>query len=210
MEELFLRVIDYLGTFAFAISGMRLAARKKFDLFGAYVIGFVTAIGGGTIRDILLNKSVFWMTEPSYLICTAVALASVILFRRYIVKLEHTLFLFDTIGLGLFTVVGISVTLSHGYNMLIAIILGAITGSAGGVIRDILINEIPLLFRKDIYAMACVAGGVIYYSCTLLNFNTIITQLLTMFTVIIIRIVARKTNYSLPTLSVIDPEKKNK
>lgn len=210
MEELFLRVIDYLGTFAFAISGMRLAARKKFDLFGAYVIGFVTAIGGGTIRDILLNKSVFWMTEPSYLICTAVALASVILFRRYIVKLEHTLFLFDTIGLGLFTVVGISVTLSHGYNMLIAIILGAITGSAGGVIRDILINEIPLLFRKDIYAMACVAGGVIYYSCTLLNFNTIITQLLTMFTVIVIRIVARKTNYSLPTLSVIDPEKKNK
>lgn len=210
MEELFLRIIDYLGTYAFAISGMRLAARKHFDLFGAFVIGFVTAIGGGTIRDILLNKSVFWMTEPSYLICTAVALISVITFRRYIVKLEHTLFLFDTIGLGLFTVVGISVTLSHGYNMLIAIILGAITGSAGGVIRDILINEIPLLFRKDIYAMACFLGGLVYYLSTLLSLNLIVTQLLTMFTVIIIRIIARKTNYSLPTLSVIESEKKTK
>lgn len=210
MDNIFLTIIDYLGTFAFAISGIRLAAEKRFDLFGAYVVGFVTAIGGGTIRDILLNKPIFWMHQPSYLIGTAIALLSVVVFRKRIVKMEHTLFLFDTIGLGLFTVVGISISLDYGQNMLIAIILGAITGSAGGVIRDILINEIPLLFRRDIYATACVAGGLIYYLCTLVALHPIATQFLTMTTVILIRILARKTNFSLPQVNVLHFEEKEK
>ena len=102
----FLTLIDYIGTFAFAISGIRLASAKRFDWFGAYVVGFVTAVGGGTIRDLLLDVTPFWMLQSSYLIVTALALGFVILFGRYVIRLNNTFFIFDAIGLGLFAVVG--------------------------------------------------------------------------------------------------------
>ena len=102
----FITFCDYTGTFAFAISGIRLASAKQFDWFGAYVVGVVTAVGGGTIRDILLNAVPFWMEQASYLIVSALALLFVIAFRKYVIRLNNTFFIFDAIGLGLFVVVG--------------------------------------------------------------------------------------------------------
>ncbi|MDD6508867.1 MAG: trimeric intracellular cation channel family protein, partial [Bacteroidales bacterium] len=159
----FLNILDYIGTFAFAISGVRLAARKNFDLFGAFVVGFVTAVGGGTLRDLLLDVKPFWMMQPSYALITFLALIVVIIFKRWIVRLEYTFFIFDAIGLGLFTVVGVEKSLMAGNPMWVNVIMGCITGAAGGIFRDVLINEVPLIFRKDIYALACAGGGMVYW-----------------------------------------------
>ena len=157
----FVQILDFIGTFAFAISGIRLASAKRFDWFGAYIVGLATAIGGGTLRDVMLNVTPVWMTDSIYLICTAFAMFFVIIFGKYLIHLNNTFFLFDSIGLALFTVVGFGKSISLGYPFWVAIIMGSITGAAGGVIRDVFINEIPLIFRKEIYAMACVIGGLV-------------------------------------------------
>ena len=181
----FLTLIDYIGTFAFAISGIRLASAKRFDWFGAYVVGFVTAVGGGTIRDLLLDVTPFWMLQSSYLIVTALALGFVIL---------------DAIGLGLFAVVGIEKSITYGYPMWVGLIMGTLTGAAGGVLRDTLINEVPLIFRKEIYALACVFGGLVYYLCLYSGLNSTLTQIIGAVSVILIRILAVKYHISLPNL----------
>jgi len=196
----FINFVDYLGTFAFAISGIRLASAKRFDWFGAYVVGLVTAIGGGTARDLLLNVTPFWMQQPSYIIITGVALLSVIAFGKHIIRLNNTFFIFDAVGLGLFVVVGIEKSIEAGFPFWVSIIMGMITGSVGGIIRDILINEVPLIFRKDIYALACVLGGVVFYACTLIHLQTEITQILAAASVILMRIIAVRFHLSLPVL----------
>ena len=194
----FTTVIDYLGTFAFAISGIRAAGDKRFDLFGAYIIGLVTAIGGGTTRDLLLNLTPFWMLTPSYLIVSALALMVSLVLYRVIQKLSRTIFLFDAIGLGLFTVVGLEKALDAGFPFWVAVIMGMITGSVGGVIRDVLVNEVPLLFRRDIYALACVAGGLVFGLCMQLDLHLSVTKIIAASTVIIIRIAAVTYHIRLP------------
>jgi len=200
LEVNFIHLIDYAGTFAFAISGIRLASAKRFDWFGAYVVGLVTAIGGGTTRDLLLNATPFWMLQPSYLIVTGLALISVILFGKYLIRLSNTFFIFDAIGLGLFVVVGIQRTLGAGLPFWVAVLMGMITGSVGGIIRDILINEVPLIFRKDIYALACVIGGLVFYICFLLGISPTVTQIASAVSVILTRVLAVKYHISLPVL----------
>ena len=168
----FLTLIDYIGTFAFAISGIRLASAKRFDWFGAYVVGFVTAVGGGTIRDLLLDVTPFWMLQSSYLIVTALALGFVILFGRYVIRLNNTFFIFDAIGLGLFAVVGIEKSITYGYPMWVGLIMGTLTGAAGGVLRDTLINEVPLIFR-DLCPGLCVRWlGLLSLSVFRFKFDT--------------------------------------
>jgi uncharacterized membrane protein YeiH len=196
----FINIVDYAGTFAFAISGIRLASAKRFDWFGAYVVGLVTAIGGGTCRDLLLNVTPFWMQQPSYLIITGLALVFTILFGKWVIKLNNTFFIFDTIGLGLFVVVGIEKSVNAGFPFWVTIVMGMITGSVGGIIRDILINEEPLIFRKDVYALACVLGGVVYYLCTLLAWPEELTQIFSAASVIVMRILAVKYHLGLPAL----------
>ena len=193
-------IIDHLGTFAFAISGVRLAVNKQFDWFGAYVVGFITAIGGGTVRDLLLGVTPFWMLNASYLIVTAIALISFVFLRRIIERMNITIFLFDAIGLGLFTVVGIEKSLDANHPFWIAIIMGMITGSVGGVLRDIAINEIPLIFRREIYALACVAGGLVFTLCYYLGFSLPWTNGISATTVIVIRILANRFHVQLPTV----------
>ena len=200
----FITLIDQLGTFAFAISGIRNASEKNFDWFGAYIVGLVTAIGGGTTRDLLLQVTPFWMEQPSYLIVTAIALLSVILFSEKVLGFYKTLLLFDTIGLGLFVVVGLEKSLNAGFPFWVCIIMGTITGSVGGVIRDVLINEIPLLFRRDIYALACVFGGIGYYLCHLLDLPKAVTGMVAAGIVILTRIVAVKYHIQVPTLKSSD------
>lgn len=206
----FVQVLDFVGTFAFAISGIRLASAKRFDWFGAYVVGFVTAIGGGTIRDLLLDVTPGWMTDPIYLICTGLALLWVILFGKYLIHLHNTFFIFDSIGLALFTVVGVGKSLSVGYPFWVAIIMGSITGAAGGVMRDVFINEIPLIFRKEIYAMACVVGGTCYWLCDSLGMQSYACQVMAGTTVFIVRILAVKFKICLPTLSGHGGEKEER
>lgn len=198
----FTYIIEIIGTVAFAISGIRLAAAKRFDWFGAYVVGMVTAIGGGTLRDLLIGAPVFWMSSWMYIAVTGLSLLSVIVFRNFLIKGFRSLFLFDAIGLALFTVVGIEKTLAYGFDMWVAIIMGIITGSFGGVIRDILLREVPLFFRKDIYATACLAGGMVYWLTALENYNPIISQINCAITVIGLRVLANKYNWSLPILHV--------
>ena len=192
--------IEILGTLAFAISGIRLASAKRFDWFGAYVVGFTTAIGGGTVRDLMLSLTPFWMLDPTYLVVTAVALLSVIVFGRYVIRFNNTFFIFDAIGLGLFTVVGIEKTLSAGFPLWVGVIMGTITGAAGGVLRDILINEEPLIFRKEIYALACVFGGLVFWLCQLIGLGVGATEVATASSVILARIVAVHYGLKLPIL----------
>jgi uncharacterized membrane protein YeiH len=196
----FVQIIEFIGTFAFAISGIRLASAKQFDWFGAYVVGVVTAIGGGTIRDLLLGVTPFWMTDPVYLVCSGLALIWVIFFGKFLIHLHNTFFIFDSIGLALFTVVGVGKTLALGYPFWVAIVMGSITGAAGGVIRDVFINEIPLIFRKEIYAIACVVGGMVYWVCDLAGLNPMVTQISSGISVFIVRILAVKYQICLPIL----------
>jgi uncharacterized membrane protein YeiH len=191
-------LIDYLGTFAFALSGIRAAGGKDFDLFGAYVIGLVTATGGGTLRDVLLGLRPFWMTQPSYLVITGIALGASLLFRGRLNDFRSTFFLFDAVGLGLFVVVGIEKTLAAGFPFWVAIVMGMITGSVGGVIRDVLVNEVPLLFRRDIYALACVGGGLAYLLCFDLGLPLAVTEFTTAGVVILMRVLAVRYRIRLP------------
>lgn len=197
----FVQILDFIGTFAFAISGIRLASAKRFDWFGAYVVGFATAVGGGTLRDLLLDVTPGWMTDPIYLICTAMALVFVALFGRFLIHLNNTFFIFDTIGLALFTVVGVGKSLALGYPFWVAIIMGSMTGAAGGVIRDVFINEIPLIFRKEIYAMACVVGGLVYWVCAVMRVDDYLCQVACGVVVFLTRILAVKYKICLPILS---------
>jgi len=199
-------LLDLFGTFAFAVSGIKLASGKNIDWFGAYIIGLITAIGGGTIRDLLLDVHPFWMEDGKYLVTTGVALIASILFKEKLFKWGNTLFLFDTIGLGLFTIVGISKSLDAGLSVWVCVIMGTITGSLGGVLRDVLINEVPLLFRKDIYALACIAGGIVYFVCYGLEVPNQISSIISALTVILIRIVTVKFHIQLPILSTLNDE----
>lgn len=197
-------ILDLLGTFAFAISGIRIASGKQIDWFGAYIIGLVTAIGGGTLRDLLLDVTPFWMLDAKYFLTTGVALLTTILFKEKLFRWGSTLFLFDTIGLGLFTIVGITKSMDAGFSFWVCMVMGTITGSVGGVIRDVLLNEIPLLFRKDIYALACLAGGGVYFICGYFNLPIGVAELIAAATVIAIRLIAVKFHIHLPQLQPIN------
>ncbi len=191
--------LDILGTIAFAISGVLVAIHKKMDPFGILIIAFVTAIGGGTLRDILIGHTpVSWMKDMtfSYVILGSTLFA--IIFRNKINYLRTSLFLFDTIGIGLYTVVGIEKGISAGLHPIICIALGTISACFGGVIRDILCNEIPVIFRKEIYATACIIGGMAYFLINKLPIEGDFVFIIAGLIVIVIRLLAVKFKIALP------------
>ena len=194
------RVIEFIGTFAFALSGIRLAASKHYDWLGGFVCGVAVAIGGGTIRDVCLGLHPFWMLSPIYLLCTLLAQAVVILCHNYLGRLDRTWILFDTLGLALFNIAGIQKTIDCGFPFWVAIIMGCITGAAGGVIRDVLLNEEPVIFHKEIYAMACIAGGLVYWLLWYLHAGLYATVAAAFLVVCVIRLLAVKYHISLPKL----------
>ena len=202
MQDLSLiqQVLEFLGTFAFAISGIRHAAAKHFDWFGGYVCGVAVAIGRGTIRDVMLGTSPFWTTNPFYLLCTAFALLFVIVCRKHLERLKNAWFVFDTLGLALFTIAGIQKSIAFGQPYWVAIIMGCITGAAGGVIRDILLNNEPVIFQKEIYATACVLGGVSYWAIVTLGFPIEIATMCSFLITCVIRLVAVRYHIALPKL----------
>ncbi len=193
-------VLEILGTGFFAISGA-LAANDKAqpDWFGASFIGFITAIGGGSLRDILLGEHpLVWVNDIYfvYAIIAGVILASI--FFKTLIRLRRTFFLFDTVGIAMFTIVGTEKALSLGVNPMIAAIMGMFSAVMGGVIRDVLTNEIPIIFKKEVYATACLAGASIYLVLDHFGLERNSNFLLSAFVIILIRIVAVKKNLSLP------------
>ena len=194
------QVIEFLGTFAFAISGIRHAAEKTFDWFGGYVCGIAVAIGGGTIRDVMLGTTPFWMTSPFYMLCTALALVVVVVFSRWIERLQNAWFVFDTLGLALFTIAGIQKSIAFGQPYWVAIIMGCITGAAGGVIRDIMLVREPVIFHKEIYAMASVMGGLAYWLTIQLDNSVELSAIISFAVTCVIRFLAGRYHLSLPKL----------
>ncbi|UEA63193.1 trimeric intracellular cation channel family protein [Hoylesella buccalis] len=192
--------IEFVGTFAFAISGIRHAAAKNFDWFGGFVCGIAVAIGGGTIRDVMIGVTPFWMTSSIYIICTVLAQLFVIVFSKFLRRLDNTWFVFDTLGLALFTIAGIQKSLAYDFPFWVAIIMGCITGSAGGVIRDVLLNNVPIIFQKEIYAMASILGGLVYWVLISLGVDVSITVVSSFLVVCVIRFLAVRYHLSLPRL----------
>ena len=198
---MFYFLMDLLGTVAFAISGVLVAMDKRLDLFGVFIIAFVTAVGGGTLRDLLIgNTPVAWMLESTYIITIIGTVILAIIFREKIRYLRKSLFLFDTLGIGLYTMVGIEKGLNADLLPVMCIILGTITASFGGVIRDILCNEIPVIFRKEVYATACVVGGLSYFLLRKLPLSDEYVYLASILIVIGIRLVAVKFKIALPNI----------
>ncbi|SDM81680.1 trimeric intracellular cation channel family protein [Kriegella aquimaris] len=199
---MFYFIIDILGTIAFAISGVLVAMDKKLDLFGVFIIAFVTATGGGTLRDMLIGSTpVLWMQEPIYILTISVTVVFSIIFVKQLKYLRRTLLLFDTIGIGLFTMVGIEKGLSVDLLPIICIALGTITACFGGVIRDMLCNEIPVIFkRKEIYATACILGGLSYFVLILLPFDGAYAYMGAILIIITTRLLALKFNIALPNI----------
>ena len=191
-------IIELLGTVAFTISGVYSALQKRLDILGVLVIAFVTAVGGGTIRDILIGVTpVTWMrdlTIPCIILVTSIA---TVIFRRKVKDYKITLFLFDALGLGLFTIIGLQKGLSVSLHPAVCIVLGTVTGCFGGVVRDILLNQIPVLFRTEIYATACIAGGILYFG--LIHFTErAVTEFICIIFISTLRIVAYKKKWQLP------------
>jgi len=193
--------VDILGTIAFAISGVLVAMQKRMDPFGILIIAFVTAIGGGTLRDILIGITpVGWMKDMTFTYVILGSTVFAIIVRNRINYLRTSLFLFDTIGIGLYTVVGIEKGLNAGLHPIICIALGTISACFGGVLRDILCNEIPVIFRKEIYATACILGGITYFAMRYLPIDNNLIFAIAGAVVITTRLLAVKFKISLPSL----------
>ena len=194
-------VLDILGTISFAISGVLIAMNKRMDVFGVLIIAFVTSFGGGTLRDILIGDvPVSWMKDMTFFYVILVSTFSAIMFKFKIDYLRKSLFLFDTIGIALYTLVGIGKGLSVGLHPLICIALGTISACFGGVIRDILCNEIPVIFRKEIYATACILGGVLYFVLIKLSVENNMVFIISGLVIIISRVLAVRFKITLPSL----------
>ena len=193
-------ILDSIGILVFSISGALTAIYKKLDLFGVYCIAFVTALGGGTLRDVMIGRTpVGWMQDMNYIYIITLGFLLSIIFNRYLDRLRISMFLFDSIGLGVFTLIGLDEVIEYGLNPLICVALGTLTATFGGVIRDILCNEIPVLFRKEIYATLSILGGILFFILKGLHFQEDLISLTVALFIISFRLIAFKYNWSLPT-----------
>ena len=195
----FLHVIDILGTFSFAVSGAFFAMEKKLDPFGVLILAFVTAIGGGTLRDIMIgNLPVGWLRNETATIVIFIGAIGSMFFGQWLKKITATLFLFDALGLGLFTIIGIEKGMELHFSTGVCIALGTITASFGGVIRDVLLNNVPLVFRKEIYALASIIGGLVYYLLKQSALHDDAAKIICILLILVIRLLAVKYKLSLP------------
>ena len=194
-----LNIIDILGTFAFAVSGAFSAMERKLDPFGTLIIAFTTAIGGGTLRDVLVgNVPVNWLNNEVAIIVILSGAVLTMFFGSYLKQFTTSLFLFDALGLGLFTIVGIEIGFKYQLSPGVCIALGTITACFGGVIRDVLLNKVPLIFQKEIYALACVIGGSCYYLLLQLGLQADVSKIFCILFIFIIRAVAVRYKLELP------------
>jgi uncharacterized membrane protein YeiH len=196
-----LKIIDIAGIAVFSISGVFAAMEKKLDIFGVFIIAFITALGGGTLRDVLIGQlPVSWMYNLNYGLIVLLSTLAAMFFSNIIGNYQKTLLTFDSLGLGLFTVVGIQKGILLDFHPAVCIALGTITACFGGVIRDILLNNIPLIFQKEVYATACIIGGVVYFVLMRLQMNEMITEMVSITFIVVFRLVAVRFNWQLPSI----------
>lgn len=199
MEAIY--ILDIIGTFAFAVSGALVASRRNFDLFGVIIIAFATAVGGGMMRDVLIDAHpINWIGDLNYIWTILAAVICTFLFRSKIAPLSKTMFLFDTIGLGVFTLLGVQKGLNYNLHPFVALVMGMVSAVMGGVIRDVLTNKVPLIFKKEIYASACLLGGLVYLITYYFKLPYPIQFTTTMATVILIRLLAVRFKLELPKI----------
>ncbi|WP_373768201.1 trimeric intracellular cation channel family protein [Glaesserella sp.] len=199
----FLFIQDLIGTIVFAISGAIAARQHKMDIFGMFVLAFVTGVGGGTLRDVMIGSTpVFWMKQPIYVLMISVAVVIVAILRNQIDRdyWKKGLLIFDAIGLGVFTVIGVQKGLDFGLHPLICVALGGVTGCFGGLIRDILRNEVPIILQKEVYVTASLVGGIIFILFRDAGFESNWIDVATVTTVIAIRMLTIKFNMHLPKI----------
>ena len=176
-----------------------MAMNKKMDPFGVFIIGFVTAVGGGTLRDILIDRNpVTWMSDLTYIYTIFLSTVIAIAFRSKMGFLSKSLFLFDTIGLGIFTIIGTEIGIQNNFHPIISVSLGMMTATFGGVIRDTLLNDIPVIFHKEIYATPCIIGAIIFLLLNEFRVPLNINYIITIGIVITIRLIAVKFKLQLP------------
>ncbi|NQU51057.1 MAG: trimeric intracellular cation channel family protein [Bacteroidetes bacterium] len=191
-------IFDIVGVLVFAISGILTAIDNDFDVVGSAVIGLVTALGGGSLRDVMIGETpVGWMTDTNYLLTILIAMLVSYLFKKHILKLRKSMFFFDTIGIGLFTILGVQKTLAAGLDVSVALLMGIVSAVFGGVIRDVLTNIVPLIFRREIYAAACLAGGLVFILLEQILDTLYFNMGMSMLTVVIIRYLSVRNNWSL-------------
>lgn len=195
----FINFIDIAGTFVFAVSGIMVAIEKKFDFFGVIILSFVTSIGGGTLRDIMIGSTpVSWMKSDIHIITILSALPVCYFFSAHLQKVRNTFFLFDTLGIGLFTILGMEKALAIGLSPVVAVMMGIVSAVFGGVLRDVLSNDVPLLFRKEIYAFACFLGALVYLGLNLISDMSNLNMICSITVVIAIRLISIKMKWSIP------------
>mgnify|MGYP003877614001 CR=1 FL=1 len=204
MDSMLLYFIDLFGTAIFAISGVILAGRLKMDPFGVAVLGSVTAIGGGTIRDMALGATpVFWITDTTYLwVILLTCLLTMIIVRRPKRLAWWILPVCDAIGLAVFVGIGVEKAMSYQDSALVAVIMGVITGCGGGIIRDVLAREVPMVLRSEVYATACIVGGVFHTTALAMGYDNSSAFIAGVFSTLLIRLGAIRWHLSLPTFAI--------
>lgn len=193
-------ILDIIGTLAFAISGVLTALHKRLDPFGILIIAFVAAVGGGTLRDVLIGAPIAWMIDLTYVYVIFGATVFAIIFRKRLGYIRRSLFMFDTIGIALYTIVGVEKGIAAGFSPIICISLGTMTACFGGVLRDILCNEIPIIFRKEIYATACILGASAYFILLKTKMPLDFIVIISGSIVFIVRLLAVYFKLSLPNI----------
>ncbi|ADB42313.1 trimeric intracellular cation channel family protein [Spirosoma linguale] len=197
-------ITDLVGTSVFAISGALSALSKKMyhDLFGLFFIGFVTAVGGGTLRDVIIGAHpIAWIRDPNYLVVILSSVILAVLCRRWwLGALQRPLLVFDTIGVGIYTILGMQKALLFGVNDWASILLGVISALFGGVIRDTLVNDLPLIFSKQLYATPCLVGALLYLLGRALPIDPNVTFIASVALITLFRLVAIRKNWALPQI----------
>lgn len=199
--ELIISHITIVGSFVFAISGALTAMKKKLDPFGILIVSFITAVGGGTLRDMLLTgKDVFWLYETKIIYAVVAGAIIAMVLKNRLNFFNKPMFFYDAVGLGLFTITGVQIGIDYNLEPIICVLLGTITGVFGGVIRDVVVNRIPVVFKKEIYATASIFGAVLYLILIKLEVQNPYLQIIPIVSIIIIRILAVSLKISLPNI----------
>ena len=193
-----LSIIEYLGTFVFAITGASIAVKSDFDFFGMLFLAFLTAVGGGTVRDLILDQPVFWTAQPQVLYIIIFATIVTFFFRMFSERASKLIFFLDTLGLGLFVVTGTQKSLSVGSNYETALLMGIITGVLGGILRSIFNSEVPIIFKNEVYATTAAISSLIYMGLTFSSLSQQLNTFITIVMCLIIRYASVKYNIHLP------------
>lgn len=196
-------LLDMVGIVACAIAGTTLALHKKFDFFGCILVSMVNAIGGGTIRDVMLDRHpLFWMTDLNYVITITLTSLVCQIFFSYYQKINWTLKFFDAIGLAAFSIIGLKVGLSFDAHPLIAVMMAILTSIAGGIMRDMICNEIPLVLQKEIYISASIVGAILYFILENLGIKGSIQETLSLISIFSVRMLAIRFDWHLPSIQI--------